>query len=159
MRCTPISKQIRLFILALFVSALLLPRLAAAAPAPSPTAAKSPAPAASPAPNAHTIFDYQKELGITEKQSADMKAALKDLAQRVQPIQAKLGDLNSQIGQDMEKEAPLPKIREKLLEFATLQVDMKMADIETARKINAILTREQLTKWRDIQSKARAGKS
>ena len=45
--------------------------------------------------------------------------------------------------------------KKKLTEISQVQIDMRMLDIETARKINKVMTPEQLAKWRDIQAKMR----
>ena len=52
-------------------------------------------------------------------------------------------------------EADLKQIRAKLQEIADLSVESGCADVEASRKINAVMTPEQLKKWRSIQAAAR----
>lgn len=129
-------------------------------PAASLAQAPSPAPANSPAPKAavKTIFDYQKELGLTDKQLADIRAALKGLQDSLATLGQKLQVVDKEAAQAIQADAPLPQIRAKLQEVAAVQIDMRIADIDTSRKVNAILTKAQLAKWHEIQKKARGQK-
>jgi len=123
------------------------------APAQKPT--PKPSPAAKPAAAVKTIFDYSRELGLTDQQTADLKAAIKALQDTVAVTRPRLQAAGKQLNMMIATEAPIDEIRARLVEYHTLQIDLKLADVTTARKINAILTKEQLAKWRDIQVKAR----
>lgn len=101
------------------------------------------------------IWEYQKELGLSAKQQADMRAAVAALRQQVNAKQPKLQSTTTEVQHLIAGDAPIPVIRAKLHDLASLQIDLKVADIETARKINALMTPRQLAKWHDIQARTR----
>ena len=114
-------------------------------------AANAPAQAQQP----KTIFDFRKDLGLTDKQAgdiqklmADLQKTLTDKGQEVSTLRQKLSDLINNKG-DMEQ------IRKALRQVADIQVDNSCLDIETSRKVEAVLTADQLAKWKDIQKKSR----
>lgn len=141
----------RTLLRSLLVLAVALVPLAAAAQTPAP----KPSPAAKPAAAVKTIFDYAKELGLTGQQTTDLKAAIKALQDTVAATRPRMEAAGKQLNQMIASEAPIDDIKKTLVEYHTLQIDLKLADIATARRVNAILTKEQLAKWRDIQVKAR----
>lgn len=100
-----------------------------------------------------TIFDYQKDLGLSDKQVADIKAATTalqtTLAERAQEITTLRQDINAMIASNERIE----RIREKLQKISTLQIDNACLDIETVRKVEATLTPSQMIKWQEIQAK------
>ncbi|MBM3461039.1 MAG: hypothetical protein FJX76_02960 [Armatimonadetes bacterium] len=106
---------------------------------------------------AKTIWDYSKELNLTDKQTTDMKAAFADLQTSVKSKAPQLQTLAKQLNDLLKSEAPLEQIKPKLAEIYAIRLDLHMADIATARKINAIMTKDQLAKWREIQQKNRKG--
>lgn len=122
--------------------------------------AQGASPAPSPAPQAafKTIFDYRKEIGLTEKQATDIRAALKGLQQRLASLTEQLQAADKKCTQTIASEAPIAQIRAALQEMANITVEMRIADVETSRKVNSILSSDQLAKWREIQKKARTQK-
>lgn len=123
----------------------------------------APAPAASPATAApqqiKTMWDYQKELGLSDKQISDLKAAVTDLEKSVRSQQERLKPLDAQLNDQISKEASLDQVRVTLQQIAAIQIEIRLADVSTSRKINSILTADQLKKWRDIQRAAREATS
>jgi len=119
--------------------------------------AAQPAPATAPAGTPiKTLWDYQKELGLSDKQVADLKATVVDLEKFVREQQERLKPLDTQLNDQIGKEASLDQIKATLQQIAAVQIDIRVADVNTSRKINGILTADQLKKWRDIQKTARA---
>lgn len=98
-----------------------------------------------------TIFSYKKELGLTEKQSEDMKALVSKLQALLNEKGKEIGDLRKSLGQMIENKDPLSAVRSQLKKIADLQVDVSYSDIETARKIEGVLTSAQMKKWQVIQ--------
>ncbi|MBI4863862.1 MAG: hypothetical protein HY815_26930 [Candidatus Riflebacteria bacterium] len=105
-----------------------------------------------------TIWDYQDEIGLTDKQIQDMKAILARFQGNLVAAQQKLNSAEGQLKGMIEKVAPMGQIREKLLRIASIQTEMRIEDVETSRKVNAVLTPEQLESWHQIQAKTRAAK-
>jgi len=104
-----------------------------------------------------TIWDFQTELGLTERQKSEIKASVSQLNTKIKGQRQRLAAASNRVNQLIKDNASIEVIRGKLHEVANLQIELKIADIETARKINTILTPQQLAKWRDIQKKSRPG--
>jgi len=51
----------------------------------------------------------------------------------------------------MKKESDLEQIRKNLMDQANLQASIRYDDFAASRKINKVLSADQLAKWRDIQ--------
>ncbi len=101
-----------------------------------------------------TIFNYKNELGLTDKQVADLVTILTDfqkyLAQQghaMKELRVKLNDL-------IKQKAELKSIRGVLEQIAGIQVDTSYIDVETSRKVEGALTPSQLKKWNSIQEAA-----
>ncbi len=106
--------------------------------------------------NVETIFDYKAEIGLSDQQEKDIRQAVEALVKQARVQQAKLVIAADELETLVSAEADLKVIRAKLMEIATLQVDMRYEDLATSRKINALMTSVQLEKWKKIQEKARA---
>jgi Spy/CpxP family protein refolding chaperone len=128
--------------------ALSLNSVAWSAPAAAPAAA-------TPAP-VKTMWDYQKDLGLTDSQIANIKQAVQDLEKTVRGQQERLKPLDTQLNEQIAKEASNEELRATLQQIAAVQIDIRLADVNTSRKINSILSAEQLKQWREIQKTARA---
>lgn len=111
-----------------------------------------------PGERAKTIFDYKKELALSDAQERDIKTILENLNKEVVVTRAKLTLLEVEIGDLIKNEADLEQIRKKLREAADMQVMMKLADIAATRRIYHTLSAEQLKRWRAIQATAVAPK-
>ena len=101
-----------------------------------------------------TIFDYKAELTLTDDQVKKIKEDLADLDKEVRVFRARLTLLDVDLQKLMEKEGDMTEIKKKVTEAYEIQASIKIADLETARKINGVLKPEQLRKWREIQAKA-----
>lgn len=101
-----------------------------------------------------TIFDYKAELNLTDDQVNKIKQDLADLDKEVRVFRARLTLIDVDLQKLMEKEGDMNEIKKKVNEAYEIQASIKIADLETARKINGVLKPEQLRKWREIQAKA-----
>lgn len=121
-------------------------------PAPAPAA-----PMAAPLhPQANkAIWDYQKDLGLSDKQVADMKAAAQPLQGKLQALNARFQASSKEFRDLMAKEAPLPQIRAKAAECQNIQLDAQMDQLEVSRKIKGIMTKDQWAKWQAIEQRMR----
>jgi hypothetical protein len=105
-----------------------------------------------------TIFDYKSDLKLTDDQVKKMRELLGDLDKEVKVYRAKLTLIDVDLQNLMEKEGDMSDLRKKIKEAYDIQASIKIADIETARKINQVLKPDQLKKWREIQQEAGAKK-
>ena len=101
-----------------------------------------------------TIFDYKQELNLTDQQEQAIKTVLADLDKDIRVTRAKLTLIDVEVGDLIKNEGDLEKIKKDLKDGADLQVALRLADIVATRKINKVLSSEQLKKWRAIQASA-----
>jgi hypothetical protein len=113
---------------------------------------------AAEAARVRTIWDYKKELGLTDQQSQEMKEAVKILQKDIAAHREKLVAAEQQLRAMIDEESSFDQIRSKLQRIATIQVDMRLADIQTSRRVNDVLKTEQLDRWHDIQKEMRASR-
>jgi len=98
------------------------------------------------------IYEYKAELGLTDKQEADLKKALGDYQAYFAEKNKKLAPLQAELGEMIKKKDDIKKIRKQLEKLSAIQVDANCFDIETSRKVDSILTPEQTAKWNAIQT-------
>jgi len=119
------------------------------------------APAAAPAATVDekkevkTIFNFKDELSLTDKQIDSIKALLSGLQKTMNEKAATLNKLREELVKEIKDQANLKEIKNKLQQIASLQVDASYIDIEVSRKVENILSSDQLKKWKSIQQKAR----
>jgi hypothetical protein len=104
-------------------------------------------------PVVKTIFDYQKEIGLSEKQGADMKKFAMDLQTTLNEKAKELMTLRSALGEMIKTKADIAVIKKQMQKIANLQVDNSCLDIQASRNIEAVMTKDQLNKWKEIQQK------
>ena len=98
------------------------------------------------------VLDHAEELGITEDQAAQIRAAQR--AGRRDGIERRADTEVAEI--DLEAlyevdELDLAAVRAKLEELAMLQVDSQMAGLSLRRQVRQILTPTQLEEWSDMR--------
>jgi Spy/CpxP family protein refolding chaperone len=98
-----------------------------------------------------TIFNYKTELGLTDKQVEDMKVLVSKLQNTINEKGKMINDLRNDLGTMIRDKENLKTIKSQLEKISSLQVEVSYLDIETARKIEGILTPTQLKKWQNIQ--------
>ncbi len=154
------TRVLLLLMLAWFASFLVLPSLGAAPSGKDPQATQGATSGsnsqASPnngQQNVRMIWDYKTELGLTDEQVAGIKDAITGFQKEVVELRAKFQVVEIDLQNLIQKKADLPTVKAKLQESAAIQVDLRLADIETARKIDDILSPEQAKRWREIQQK------
>ena len=100
-----------------------------------------------------TIFSFKNEIGITDDQELKLKALLYDEQSFFDTNGSKLKTLGTELNGMVEKKEDMQAVKSKLEEIANVQVEVSYRNIEDRRKIEAILSPDQLAKWRDIQKK------
>lgn len=123
-----------------------------AAPPPASSSADV-APPSSQGRGLKMIWDYKKELEMSDGQEAGIKEAIQNFQKNVGDLRKKLEGTEGAIQEMIQKKGDMAAIKAKLQESADLQVELRMLDIETARKIDDILTPYQLGLWRKIQQR------
>ncbi len=119
----------------------------------APVFAQSAAPAGVEQPK--TIVDFQKELGLTDKQAGDIKKLLSDLQVMMAAKVQEVTNLRQQLVDLINKKGDMKQIRQIFEKMAAIQVDVSCRDIEVSRQVDSVLTADQIAKWKDIQQKSR----
>jgi len=101
-----------------------------------------------------TIFSYKTEIGLSEKQIGDMKALVEKLQIAINEKSKIIMDSRSELAKMIKNRDNLKLIKAQLEKISASQVELSYYDIETARKIESILTPEQLKKWQNVQQTA-----
>lgn len=102
--------------------------------------------------NVKTIFDYKTELNLSDDQARRIKDYISSFDQEMKVTNAKLTILEVEIQKLLEKEGDIGQIKSKIKEGFDLRAAMRISGVETTRKINALMSQEQIRKWRDIQA-------
>ncbi len=108
-----------------------------------------------PAPSQEGLVDYKAELGLTDEQERELRQLIGDLRHEIEITAAKVTRLNVELQTLIDNEGELELIRTKLEEQAFLIASARYADLAATRKIKALLSPEQFTKWRSIQDNPR----
>jgi Skp family chaperone for outer membrane proteins len=99
-----------------------------------------------------SIFEYKKELSITDKQEKNLRDILAKLQSYLTDKQKELNGLRAELSKMIAESADLDKIKDKLNNIAKIQADASYEDIASTRAIETELTGTQLTKWRNMQA-------
>ena len=103
-----------------------------------------------------TLVDYKTELSLSDKQIADIREALKNFQATIVEQRKLLTQYEGEYSKLVSEKAPLDQIKQKLRQVTDTGFNLRYADVLTSRKVESILTADQMTKWRDIQTKARS---
>ena len=142
-----------------FVSAFLI-QAQSLPPPPTKQAAspQQPAPAQTPPAPGKTIFDYKADLSLSDKQEQDIRQILEELNRELRLGNARLTLLNADLEDLVKSDGDLEQIKKKLKEAYDMQANLRFSDISATRRINRVLSPEQLKRWRGIQAAAREQK-
>ena len=102
------------------------------------------------------MIDYKDELGLSEEQVKEVSTALLSFQATVKKQRAILTQSEQDYKQLLQDEAPLADIKSKLRTIADTRFQLRYADVLTSRRVSEALTDEQMSKWREIQTKVRA---
>ncbi len=106
-----------------------------------------------------TLIDYKSELGLSDKQVKEIKDTLFAYQNVVTEQRKALSTYEKEYSGLVSERAPLEQIKGKLRQITDTSFNLRFADVQTARKVETVLTADQLKKWRDIQAKVRQPKS
>lgn len=99
-----------------------------------------------------TIFDYASELKLSNEQVKGIRDVLLELNKNVTVSKAKLVILTNDLQDLIVKDGDIALIKTRIKEAFDIQANMSIDDIVGARRINSILTPEQIKKWHEIQA-------
>jgi len=99
------------------------------------------------------MLDFKDELALKSGQVDKLKVIIYDFEKTAQLLRSKIVSQDREIRKLLEKEAALSEIEPKIKEVFSLRADLVLMEIEAGRKIDRVLTPEQLTKWREIKKK------
>jgi Spy/CpxP family protein refolding chaperone len=102
-----------------------------------------------------TILDYKTDLNLTEPQTNKIRDYMNTLDKDFRVMKANLSLVNVDLQNLIEKDAEISEIKKKIRETYDIQASMRIADLETARNINKLLSTEQLKKWKAIRSQGK----
>jgi len=102
--------------------------------------------------NAVFIFEYKKELALTDKQEQNLRDILAKFQSYVADKQKELNGLQAELSKMIAESADLDKIKAKINDIAKIQAGVTYEGIASNRAIETELTGTQLTKWRGIQA-------
>lgn len=102
-----------------------------------------------------TLVDYRAELGLTDAQVSDITEALRSFKTNVTEQRKLLTQSEQEYSKLVSDHAPLDQVKQKLRQVTDANFNLRYADVLTSRKVEGILSTEQLSKWRDIQAKVR----
>lgn len=114
--------------------------------------------AAPAATERNTIFDYKAELKLTDQQEQQIRQFLTELSGSLDLQRARITIATHELAELLKKEAPLEQIKKQLEQEAALRAALSYEDISASRRINAVLSAEQLKHWRNIQETSRQGR-
>ena len=123
----------------------------------APIAAVSATQAKQPKVVIKRIFEYKKELELTDKQEKNLKKLLNNFQDYFAEKRNELGKLQSELADMIKTKAALKTIKARISKIVRLQGDITYVDIKTARNIEGVLTASQLAKWVKIQEDSRKG--
>ena len=105
-------------------------------------------------PAAKTIYDYRQELKLSDNQIANIKSLIADLQKTFIDKTKELKELRQTLRTMVQNKEDMRSIRQQLRKIADLQVENSYLEIETSRRVEAVLSADQLSKWKEIRKKA-----
>jgi hypothetical protein len=102
-----------------------------------------------------TLVDYKAELSLTDQQIKDIGDALKAFHKTISEQRKLLVQYEGEYAKLVADKAPLDQIKQKLRQVTDTNFNLRYADVLTSRKVEGVLSPEQLARWRDIQARVR----
>ncbi len=132
--------------------------------APKATTKATKAPVAVPAVQSEqqqvkTIWDYDKELGLTADQIKKMKDLFTNLQTQLADYNKKLDKAGQELKDLLSQGGTSEQIKAKIEEISAIRSDISFIDVDTARKINKTMSEKQLKEWQDIQNSAQSAQA
>ena len=102
-----------------------------------------------------SIFEYKKELLLTDDQEKDLHEIITKLQSYLTDRTKELEGLRVELNKMITDKADLYRIKAKLRAMGQIQADSSYEDIASSRAIEKELTATQLSQWHNIQEEFR----
>lgn len=102
-------------------------------------------------PKPKSLTDFKAEIGLSDEQVAAVTATLDQFKTQLKAYQDKLVANEKDLQLLLQQKADIEKLKTTLRTSSDLAFQMQYLDVVTSRKVEAIMTPEQLKKWHDIQ--------
>ncbi|MCX8083267.1 MAG: hypothetical protein N3D17_07810 [bacterium] len=102
-------------------------------------------------PARKTILDYKAEVGLNEKQVKEIEKLIGEYEKRVASNVEKIKGEDKKLKELLASEGDIKEIGKRVREIYRLRGEIVVDDLETGRKIDNILTKEQKEKWKEIK--------
>ncbi len=102
-----------------------------------------------------TLVDYQSELGLSDTQVADVKRTLELFKSEIKAYQSQLLETEQSLAARVKAGGSIEEIKADLRQSSDLHFQLRYLDVVTSRKVEAILSPDQMARWREIQQKKR----
>lgn len=124
----------------------------------APTLAETPAKPKAEGRKVKTLVDYKAELGLTDAQINEIGEALKSFQVTITEQRKLLTQYEGEYSKLLAEHAPLEQVKQKLRQVTDTNFNLRYADVLTSRKVEGILSADQMSKWRAMQAKVRSAK-
>lgn len=98
-----------------------------------------------------TILDYKDVLALRPDQVKKIRGYLEEFEKEARPLKERIVSLNREIIQLLKDKGDIKTLRKKVKENYSLRADLFVDNIATERKIEGVLTPQQLKKWKEIK--------
>lgn len=110
---------------------------------------------AEPPPPVPTLVTYRKELGLTDAQVASIQKMVDEFRQQAGTLTKSVKTAEAQVNADLAARAELPTLKTHLQAYYDARCQLHFADLASGRRLEQLLTKEQLERWRALQAEAR----
>ncbi|GMU56133.1 MAG: hypothetical protein AMXMBFR33_52790 [Candidatus Xenobia bacterium] len=109
-------------------------------------------------PGPRSLVDFRQELKLSGQQVEAITSTLQRFQEENATLRFKLNVAERETASLVERRGDLAAIKANLKQASDLQYQMRLLDLETSRKLEGILSPEQLKRWQAIQAKERRKK-
>ncbi|MEW6282999.1 MAG: hypothetical protein AB1758_30580 [Candidatus Eremiobacterota bacterium] len=102
-----------------------------------------------------TLVDYRQELGLSAGQIQEIAVTLRRFQEDTTTLKLKLVAAEREVASSLDRRAHLAVIKGHLRQVEELRYQVRLLDVETSRKVESILSADQLRKWHSIQARTR----
>ena len=101
-----------------------------------------------------TILTYRQELGLSDKQVEAIKKDVEQFRQQALSLSERIKQTQTQLENELGARAELPVVKQRLQAYYDARCALHFADLAMGRKLEGVLSPEQLKQWRALQRQA-----
>lgn len=102
------------------------------------------------------MVDFRDELKLSQQQVTDIVATLQRFQDDGGIARLKLMAAERETASLIARHADLVEIKATLTQISDLRYELRLLDLETSRKVESVLSAEQMAKWQRIQAREKA---